>query len=58
MSFMPNPGSLVRLKSGAIAIVTNVTPNGSGDAVWDGKDEFPITAWDIVSVIHEPELQQ
>lgn len=53
MSFMPSPGSVVRLKSGAIALITHITPLGDGDTAWDGQDEFPISVDDIASIIWE-----
>lgn len=56
MSFMPKPGSIVRLMDGRIAIVTAVAPPGDVvDRVWTGAAEEDISAWDIAEVIHEPE---
>jgi hypothetical protein len=55
MSFMPSPGSVVRLDDGSIAIVTAVTPDGKGDLAWDGKEEFGISIDSIVELIYEPE---
>jgi hypothetical protein len=55
MSFMPSPGSLVRLDDGAVAVVTKVTPGGGDDRVQrlGSTDEERITAWDIHEVLHE-----
>lgn len=58
MSFMPNPGSVVRLTNGLVGVVTRVSPSGSDDRVWTGSAENQITADDIAEVIHEPELEQ
>lgn len=33
MSFAPNPGSLVRLRTGQYGLVTKVTPDGEADRV-------------------------
>ena len=54
MSFMPNPGSVVRLRDGRIAIVINVTPNGRADAAWTGTEEVRVNAGDIATVFYEP----
>ncbi len=57
MSFMPNPGSVVRMKSGAFAIVTNVSPKGDDDRVLIldpiAYGERKTDAWRIAEVIHE-----
>lgn len=56
MSFMPNPGSVVRLRDGRIAIVVNVTPNGRADSAWTGTEEVKVSPDDIATVFHEPSL--
>jgi hypothetical protein len=52
MSFMPNPGTKVRLRDGRLAVVTAFTPDGRGDRVRfeDGHEEH-VTAWDIDEII-------
>lgn len=56
MSFMPNPGSVVKLRDGRIAIITSVTPDGSNDRMWNGQREERVVDHDIWQIIHEPEL--
>ena len=54
MSFMPNPGSVVRLDDGRIAIVTKAKAKGP-DLVWTGTGEEEIAHIDqIVELIYEP----
>ena len=56
MSFMPDVGARVRLIDGALATVTDVTPDGSGDRVrldTDGSERH-VSAWDIAEVLAEP----
>jgi hypothetical protein len=59
VSFMPNPGSIVRLKSGQLALVTKVTPLGDDDRVLLlGLDtRFQSAAWEVTEVLFEPEAQ-
>lgn len=57
MSFMPNPGSLVRLHNGEYALVTKVDPTGKDDRVVLLGTDYAMhgMAWEIAEVIHEPE---
>ncbi len=58
MSFMPNPGAVVRLMDGRIGIVTKGTPRGDDDRVWVGTEEVNVDAnRDISELIYEPEFQ-
>jgi len=52
MSFMPSPGTRVRLRDGRDGIVTKVTPDGGDDRVrLDDGSERRVTAWDIDEII-------
>ena len=58
MSYMPNIGTIVRLRDGRIAAVQEITPDGSGDAVifQDGHEEHVDQMVDIVEMLtEEPE---
>lgn len=71
MSFMPNTGSIVRLRNGSYGIVVAVTPKGDGDKVvllgWATNphanyETIPGLSGDwkaheIVEVIYEPNRQ-
>jgi len=52
MSFMPNPGTIVEMLDGRIAIVSGATPTGEGDKVLfeDGHQE-PTDAWQFRRVL-------
>src|SRR5271170_6577375 len=54
MSFMPSPGSLVRMTDGRTATVVSVTPDGSDDRVRfeDGHEEHA-DAWKIAEVLKD-----
>jgi len=54
MSFMPSPGTRVRMRDGRIAVVTKVTPDGEDDRVRyaDGPEE-QVTPWDIGEVLDD-----
>jgi hypothetical protein len=48
MSFMPDPGTVVRLKDGRIAAVSHFTPLGGDDRViFSDSHEETISAWMI-----------
>lgn len=55
MSFLPSPGSVVRLNDGRIGIVTKLTPLGDDDRVWVGAEEVSVTYRDIDELIHDSE---
>lgn len=55
MSFMPNPGSIVLLKDGRVGTIVRVTPSGKDDLISLYGVRRPVTAWDIVRVIDEPD---
>lgn len=63
MSFMPEVGSTVRLKTGEIGVVVKVTPDGKDDRVevirefWGDprKKQVRVDAWMITEVITEVE---
>lgn len=63
MSFMPSPGSIVRLTSGEIGTVVKVTPDGKDDRVtviremWGRSKakEVRITVDQIAEIIKEVE---
>ena len=58
MSFMPSPGSRVRLRDGREATVANVSPDGSDDRVrFDDGSARRVTAWDLDEVLVEKEVQ-
>lgn len=52
MSFMPSPGSRVRMIDGRIAIVTSISPLGDDDRVRfeDGHEETT-DAWQIAEIL-------
>lgn len=57
MSFMPNPGSFVKLKDGRYAVISSVKTKGPNLAtvlLESGEEE--IGAWDIAEIIREPDL--
>lgn len=59
MSFMPNPGAVVRLADDHIGIVTKGTPRGDDDRVWVGTEEVKVSHInDIAEIIYEPEYQR
>lgn len=52
MSFMPSPGTRVRMRDGHGGIIIKVTPDGSDDRVrLDDGREKRVTAWDIDEVV-------
>lgn len=54
MSFMPSPGSVVRMVDGRIAAVSKVSPSGDGDeVVFPDGDRQRVTAWGIREVLDE-----
>jgi len=56
VSFMPSPGSKVRLLNGRIAIVVKVTPDGRDDRVrTEHGHEERVTLDDIAEIIEEVE---
>ncbi len=54
MSFMPSPGTRVRLLDGREAVVSKVDPRGKNDRVMfdDGREE-PTDAWQIAEMLGE-----
>jgi hypothetical protein len=58
VSFMPSPGSRVRLRDGREATIAKVSPDGSDDRVrFDDGSERRVTAWDLDEVLVEKEVQ-
>ena len=57
MSFMPSPGTKVRMRDGRHAVVTRVTPLGGDDRVRfvDDGSEKCVTAWDIDEILEPKE---
>lgn len=54
MSFMPSPGSLVRMNDGRIAVVSKAVPDGRDDrVVYTDGVEVRVNAWDIDEIIWE-----
>lgn len=55
MSFMPNPGTLVKMKNGRLAKVSNVDPLGENDRItyMDTGEEEKTDAWQIAEVLDE-----
>jgi hypothetical protein len=52
MSFMPSPGTRVRLRDGHAGVVTKVTPSGDDDRVrLDDGNERRVSAWDIDEIL-------
>lgn len=59
MSFMPSPGSFVRLADGSLGIISSVTPKGDDDRVLTvTHGEIPVTVDDIAEILWENELNQ
>ena len=54
MSFMPSPGSFVRLKDGETAVIMDVKGNG-GHGVGEDGIPFWIDVYDIAELIEEVE---
>jgi hypothetical protein len=54
MSFMPNVGTVVKMKDGRLAAVSSFSPTGDEDRVIfsDGHEEST-TAWDIFELLTE-----
>lgn len=52
VSFMPSPGTRVRMRDGRLAIVTKVTPDGEDDRVrFENGHEKHVTPWDLEEII-------
>lgn len=55
MSFMPNLGTIVRMKDGRIAIVAEVSPEGGQDSVmFDNGHVEKTDAWQVAEALTDP----